>query len=138
MTYGTVGGGRQFGDGNASELVLGSQGAPATMTSTAAITAAQLATGIIYGSPGSSAATYTLPTVALWEAGQAGNAHVDSSFDFFIINVDGSGSGVITLAIGTGWTLGVGSAVVAAVAQTGSHWRARKTAAGAWTVYRLT
>jgi len=138
MTYGTVGAGRQLGDGNASELILGSQGASAAMTSTAAITAAQLATGIIYGSPGSSAATYTLPTVALWEV-VAGNAHTDSSFDFFIINVDGSGSGVITLAVGTGWTLGTGGiATIAATAGLGSHWRARKTGTGAWTAYRLT
>jgi hypothetical protein len=135
MAYGTVGGGRQLGDGNASELILGSQGAPATMTSTAAITAAQLATGMILGSPGSSAATYTLPTVALWEA-VASNSHTNSSFDFFVNNIDGSGSGVITVAVGTGWTL-TGLATVAATAGTGSHWRARKTGDGAWTCYRL-
>jgi hypothetical protein len=139
MAYGTVGGGRQLGDGNASELILGSQGAPATMTSTAAITAAQLATGIIVGSPGGSAATYTLPTVALWEA-VASNSHTDSAFDFFVINLDGSGSGIITMAAGTGWTaVGILTVAVCTAPGTGSaaHFRARKTGTGAWTVYRL-
>jgi hypothetical protein len=135
MAIPNVGGGRQVGDGNAGELVLGSQGAPATMTSTAAITAAQLATGLILGSPGGSAATYTLPTVALWEA-VASNAHTDSAFDFSIINVDGNSSGVVTLAIGTGWTLS-GLATLAATAGTAGRWRARKTGASTWTAYRL-
>ena len=134
MAYGTVGGGQQIGDGNASEVRLFSQGAPATMTSTAAVTAAQLATGIILGSPGSSAASYTLPTVALWEA-LVGNSHNDSAFDFSITNVDGSGSGVITLVVGTGWTLS-GLVTVGATAGTSGMWRARKTGDGAWTAYR--
>jgi len=134
MALPNVGGGRQLGDGNANELVLGSQAAPATMTSTATMTAAQLATGIILGSPGSSAASYTLPTVTLWEA-VASNAHTDSSFDFSITNVDGSGSGVITLLVGTGWTL-VGLATLAATAGTSGTWRARKTGSGTWTAYR--
>ncbi len=64
MAIPSVGGGAQIGDGN-TELQLYVQAAPSTMTSTAAITAAQLTNGIILGSPGSSAATYTLPTVAL-------------------------------------------------------------------------
>jgi hypothetical protein len=135
MALPNVGGGRQLGDGNANEPILGSQGAPATMTSTAAITAAQLATGLILGSPGGSAASYTLPTVALWEA-VAANAHTDSSFDFSIINVDGNGSGVVTLVAGTGWTLS-GLVTLAATAGTAGRWRARKTGASAWTAYRL-
>lgn len=130
-----VGGGYQVGDGNVNEAKFGVQGTPATMTSTDTVTAAQLATGIILGSPGSSAATYTLPTVALWEA-VCVNAHTDSAFDFTIVNVNGSGSGVITLAGGTGWTL-VGLTTVAATAGTAGIWRARKTGSGAWTAYRL-
>lgn len=130
-----VGGGSQQGDGNQNEIKMGSQGAPATATSTATLTAAQVATGIILGSPGSSAASYTLPTVALWEAGPAANAHTDSSFDFSITNVDGSGSGVITVLVGTGWTI-VGLATVAATAGTAGLFRARKTGDGAWTLYR--
>ena len=135
MAIPNVGGGFQVGDGNINEAKFGVQSTPATMTSTAALTAAQLATGLIVGSPGSSAAIYTLPTVALWEA-LVVNAHTDTAFDFSIINSDGSGSGTVTLAIGTGWTL-VGLTTVAATAGTAGIWRARKTGTGAWTAYRL-
>ena len=135
MALPSIGGGRQLGDGNLNEVVLGTQAAPASLTSTATLTIAQLVTGIILGNPGSSAATYTLPTVALTEALLV-NAKVDSSFDFSVINVDGSGSGVITLAVGTGWTI-VGLATVAATAGTTQRYRARKTGVGAWTLYTL-
>lgn len=135
MALPSIGGGRQYGDGNTNEIVLGTQGSPATATATATLTIAQLVTGIVLGSPGSSAATYTLPTVALTEALLV-NAKVDSSFDFSICNVDGSGSGVITVAVGTGWTL-VGLATVAATAGTTGAFRARKTGTGAWSLYRL-
>ena len=135
MAIPSIGGGRQIGDGNVNELSLGIQSTPATATSTATLTVAQLLTGLILGSPGSSAATYTLPTVALLEAA-LGNAKVDSSFDFSVINVDGSGSGVITLAVGTGWTI-VGLATVAATAGTAQMFRARKTGTGTWTLYRI-
>ena len=135
MALPSIGGGRQLGDGNTNEVVLGTQAAPASLTSTATLTIAQLVTGIVLGNPGSSAAAYTLPTVALTEALLV-NAKVDSSFDFSVINVDGSGSGVITLAVGTGWTI-VGLATVAATAGTTQRYRARKTGVGAWTLYTL-
>lgn len=135
MALPSIGGGRQLGDGNTNEVVLGTQAAPASLTSTATLTIAQLVTGIVLGNPGSSAATYTLPTVALTEALLV-NAKVDSSFDFSVINVDGSGSGVITLAVGTGWTI-VGLATVAATAGTTQRYRARKTGVGTWTLYTL-
>ena len=135
MALPSIGGGRQLGDGNTNEVILGTQAAPASLTSTATLTIAQLVTGIVLGNPGSSAATYTLPTVALTEALLV-NAKVDSSFDFSVINVDGSGSGVITLAVGTGWTI-VGLATVAATAGTTQRYRARKTGVGAWTLYTL-
>ena len=64
------------------------------------------------------------------------NAKVDSAFDFSVINVDGSGSGVITMTAGTGWTL-VGLATIAATAGTTGRFRARRTAAATWTLYRL-
>ena len=135
MALPSIGGGRQLGDGNTNEVVLGTQAAPASLTSSATLTIAQLVTGIVLGNPGSSAATYTLPTVALTEALLV-NAKVDSSFDFSVINVDGSGSGVITLAVGTGWTI-VGLATTAATAGTTHRYRARKTGVGAWTLYTL-
>ena len=135
MALPSVGGGRQLGDGNISEVVLGTQGAPATATSSATLTVAQLLTGIVLGSPGSSAAAYTLPTGTLMDATLT-NAKVDSSFDFSVTNVDGSGSGVITMTAGTGWTL-VGLATVAATAGTTGRFRARRTAAATWTLYRI-
>lgn len=135
MALPSIGGGRQFGDGNLNEVVLGTQAAPASLTATATLTIAQLVTGIVLGNPGSSAATYTLPTVALTEALLV-NAKVDSSFDFSVVNVDGSGSGVITLAVCTGWTI-VGLATVAATAGTTHRYRACKTGVGAWTLYTL-
>lgn len=135
MALSTIGGGSQVGDGSTTEIQLNRQPTPATATSTATLTIAQLITGLLLGSPGSSAATYTLPTVALTEATLT-NASTDSSFDFSVVNVDGSGSGVITLAVGTGWTI-VGLATVAATAGTTHRYRARKTGTGTWTLYTL-
>jgi len=135
MALSNIGGGRQVGDGNVDEVSLVTQGAPATMTVTAAVTVAQLVTGIILGNPDSSAASYTLPTVALTEALLV-NAKVDSAFDVSVINVDGSGSGVITMVAGTGWTL-VGLVTLAATAGTTGRWRARKTGVGTWSLSSL-
>ena len=135
MALPSIGGGQQIGDGNTSEVKLGTQPAPATATTTATLTIAQLVTGYLSASPGSSAASYTLPTVALTEALLV-NAKVDSSFDFSICNIDGSGSGVITVLVGTGWTI-VGLATIAATAGTTGRFRARKTGASTWTLYRL-
>lgn len=134
MSLPSVGGGQQLSDGNISEVILGTQNTPATATATATLTIAQLITGQLNGSPGASAATYTLPTVALTEATLV-NAKIGSSFDFSICNVDGNTSGIITLAVGTGWTL-VGLATLAATAGTSGIWRAYKTAASAWTCQR--
>ena len=128
-------GGYQVGDGNLTEVRLGYSPDPATATSSATLTAAQLATGIILGSPGTSAASYTLPTVANVEA-LISSAKVGSTFDFSVVNVDGSSSGVITLVAGTGWTL-VGLMTVVATAGTAQAFRARKTGDGAWSLYRM-
>ena len=137
MALPSIGGGRQYGDGNTNEIVLISQPAPATIAagSTATITAAQLVTGLISASPGATASAYTLPTGALMDATFV-NAKTDSALDFSVINIDGNGSGVITMTAGTGWTL-VGLATVAATAGTAGHFRARRTAAATWTLYRI-
>lgn len=128
-------GGYQLGDGNTSEVQIRTQAAPATATVSATLTAAQLANGIILGSPGSTAASYTLPTVADLEA-LVSAAKVNSCFDFSVVNVDGSGSGVITLVTNTGWSL-VGLMTVVATAGTAQAFRARKTGDGTWTLYRI-
>ena len=134
MPIGTIGGGYQVGDGNLAEVALNVLPAPVTATATANLTVAQLTNGIILGSPGASAASYTLPTVAALEAA-LGNAKVGSSFPVSVVNVDGSGSGVITLVTNTGWSL-VGLMTVAAVAGTAQLFRARKSGDGAWVLYR--
>ena len=135
MTISNIGGGSQIGDGNLNEITLRAVPAPATATATATLTAAQITNGILLGSPGSSAASYTLPTCALLDAA-LGNAKVGSAFDFSVVNVDGSGAGVITLVAGTGWTT-VGLLTVVATAGTTQGFSARKTGDATWILYRI-
>ena len=100
-------GGYQLGAGNLSETNFGNSNAPATVAAgNATLTAAQLLTGIVIGSPGSSAAAYTLPTVTNLEAGLPSIVKTGAFIDFSIINSDGSSSGVITVTTNTGWTIG--------------------------------
>jgi hypothetical protein len=134
-------GGYQIGDGNTGEILFVAQPTPTSIAAGAAtLTAAQLATRIILGSPGSSAAAYTLPTAALTDAAFPSMPN-NSSFDFTVINVDGSSSGVITMTTATGWTIGTsgsqGLMTVAAVAGTSISFRARKTGDAAWSLYRI-
>jgi len=129
-------GGYQVGDGNLNEIQFFTQPAPATVAAgDATLTAAQLATKIILGSPGTSAAAYTLPTGTLMDQAFS-SMKVNSGFDFSVVNVDGSSSGVITMTAGTGWTI-VGLATVVATAGTAQMFRARKTGDGTWTLYRI-
>lgn len=135
MALPSIGGGRQLGDGNVNEIIMGVQSTPATATSTATLTAAQLLTGIVNGSPSTSAASYTLPTVELLEATLV-NCRTGSSFDFSVCNINGSSSGVITIVAGTGWTI-TGLATIAATAGTTGRFRAYKTGSTTWTCQRL-
>lgn len=134
MALPTVGGGYQVGDGNLNETQIGAMAAPNTATSTATLTTTQLLGGILLGSPGSSAATYTTPTGTEIDAALTA-AKTGSTFDLSIQNVDGTGSGVITLAGGTGVTIS-GLATVVATAGTAQVWRFRKTGSATWTAYR--
>lgn len=128
--------GYQVGAGNLNEVQFFAQGAPATVAAgDATLTTAQLATRLILGSPGASAAAYTLPTAAQMDNAFSSMPN-NSAFDFSVVNVDGNTSGVITMTAGTGWTI-VGLATVVATAGTAQAFRARKTGAGAWTLYRL-
>jgi AICAR transformylase/IMP cyclohydrolase PurH len=132
MALASVGGGYQTTDGNTSEITLGVQAAPQTATATATLTAAQITGGLLVANPDTSAATYTLPTVTATEA-VVTNAKVDSTFELNIVNL-GTSSGALTIAVGTGWTL-VGSATIAITSS--ARYLARKTGAGAWTIYRV-
>lgn len=125
-------GGYQLGDGTVGEAILSVQGAPTALTAAATATAAQLAAGLFTFN--GTAGNLTLPTVADLEDGIPSATKVNSAFDFFIINIDASGSDAVTLAVGTGWTI-VGAAAVAAA--TSAHFRARKTGDGTWTAYRI-
>ena len=140
MALPSVGGGYQFNDGNLNELKVTVSAAPATATSSATLTVAQLTNGLILGSPGSSAAAYTLPLAADVDAALT-NAKVGTTFDFSVINVDGSGSGVITMTTNTGWTIGTsgsqGLMTVAATAGTVRRFRARRTGDSAWALYAI-
>lgn len=134
-------GGYQIGDGNTGEILFVAQPTPTSIAAgNATLTAAQLATKILLGSPGSSAAAYTLPTAALTDAAFPSMPN-NSSFDFTVINVDGSSSGVITMTTATGWTIGTsgsqGLMTVAATAGTSISFRARKTGDATWSLYRI-
>ena len=125
-------GGYQFNDGNVGEALLFVQGAPTALTAAATMTPAQLSNGLFTFN--GTAGNLTLPTVADVEAYVSSASKVDAAFDFFVINIDASGSDAVTVAIGTGWTL-VGAGAVAAASS--GHFRARKTGDGAWTCYRI-
>tara|TARA_R110000868_G_scaffold410205_2_gene697604 strand:- start:1838 stop:2239 length:402 start_codon:yes stop_codon:yes gene_type:complete len=127
------GAGYQIGDGNSSETYMSVQPTPATATVTATLTAAQILQGILVVDTGTTAASLTLPTVALLEA-TLSNSRNDSSFELSVINI-GASSGTVTMLVGTGWTI-VGLATV--LYTTSSIFRARKTGDGSWTLYKLT
>jgi hypothetical protein len=135
MTIANIGGGFQIGDGNLNEVVLSVVPAPPAATVTATLSVAQITSGILLGSPGTSAAAYTLPTCATLDAALC-NAKIGSSFDLAVINVDGSSSGVITMTTNTGWTL-VGLMTIVATAGTAQAFRARKTGDATWSLYRV-
>jgi hypothetical protein len=123
-------GGYQLGDGNVGEAQLSVQGAPTLLSADVTVTAAQLSNGL-FTVDSAADITATLPTVALLEA-DVNSAKVNSSFDIAVVNVDSAYQ--VTFAIGTGWTI-VGSAIV--LEATSGQFRARKTGAGTWTLYRI-
>lgn len=122
-------GGYQVGDGNLTEIVLGTQMAPTALTAAATLTAAQLATEIITYNGAAAALTVPLGT----DLDTAfGSMKVNSSFDFFIINIGGTNAATVTA--NTGCTL-VGVAAVAA--NTAAQWRVRKTDVATYVFYRI-
>ena len=125
-------GGYQLGDGTVGEAILSVQGAPTAVAAAATMTAAELANGLFVFN--GAAGNLTLPTVADLEEGIPSATKVNAAFDFFIVNIDAAGSDTVTLATGTGWTI-VG--VAAVTVNTSGHFRARKTAEGSWTAYRI-
>jgi hypothetical protein len=122
-------GGYQLGDGNLTEVVLGTQTTPSAEIAAATLTAAELATGIITFN--GTAGALTVPLGTDLDAAFP-SMKVDSSFDFVIINTDASDAATVTA--NTGCTL-VGVAAVAAV--TSAMWRVRKTGDATYVFYRI-
>lgn len=130
------GGGYQVGDGNLDEPLIDAIPLPVSVAATATLTAAQVLNGILLvGSGATAAQTYTLPTVALLEATLSNSDKVGTSFVFRVVNL-GTSSGTAIIAAGTGWTV-TGSLTMTVPVTTGATMVARKSAAGAWTLYRV-
>jgi len=130
------GGGYQVGDGNLDEPLIDAIPLPASVAATATLTAAQVLNGVILvGSGATASQTYTLPTVALLEAALTNSDKVGTSFVFRVVNL-GTSSGTAVIAAGTGWTVS-GSLTMTIPVTTGAAMIARKSAAGAWTLYRV-
>ena len=139
MALPNSGGGYQFTDGNTNEIVMGVQAAPQTATTTATLTAAQITGGILVGTAGTGAVSYTMPTAAAIDAVFT-NSKVNSTFDLTVINL-GTSSGVITMVVGTGITA-VGNLLIAITGSAAGvggagQFTFRKTGDAAYTVYRV-
>ena len=123
-------GGYQVGDGNLNEVEVYDQGAPAAYTAAAApLLVSDISSGIITYTSGSGA-NLQLPLVSDVES----VITIQKSNFAFIFSVIALGAGTATITTNTGWTL-VGSMAVATGVS--GRFSARKTANGAWTLYRL-
>jgi len=130
-------GGYQIGTGNTSEPNMTPIDLPISVTATATLTPAQIVNGLILANSGITAAqTYTLPSVTDLELAFANMERVGTSFEFRVVNL-GTSSGTAIIAAGTGWTVS-GSLTMTIPVTTGALLVARKSAAGAWTLYRVT
>jgi len=129
-------GGYQLGDGNVNDPFIDLIAEPVSVTATATLTASQVLNGLILANNGvTSQQTYTLPTVALLEAELINSDRVGTAFTFRLVNL-GTSSGTAVVAAGTGWTVS-GSLTMTIPVTTGAQFVARKTGAGAWTLYRV-
>lgn len=130
-------GGYQVGDGNINDPFIDLIDVPVSITTAATLTAAQVLNGLILANSGITAAsvTYTLPTVADLEATLINSDRVGTTFSFRLVNL-GTSSATAIIAAGTGWTI-TGSLTMTIPVTTGAQLVARKSAAGAWTLYRV-
>ncbi len=129
-------GGYQVGDGNLNDPLIDAIPEPVTATTTTTFTPAQILNGLILVNNGISAnVAYTLPTVADLENVLINSDKVGTSFTFRVVNL-GTVSGTATVTTNTGWTI-TGSLTMVVPITTGAMMVARKSAAGAWTLYRV-
>lgn len=129
-------GGYQLGDGNVNDPFIDLTADPVSVTATATLTPAQVLNGLILANSGVTAAaqTYTLPTVTDLENVLINSDRIGTTFTFRVVNL-GTSSATAIIAAGTGWTVS-GSLTMTIPITTGAFMIARKTAAGAWTLYR--
>lgn len=124
-------------------MPLFKQVAPATMTGTATITAAQLLTRFINATP-AGAVAYTMPLGADLETAWLAlypNLSADDAFEFTVQNLSVTDGQDITMTTNTGWTLSgrmlVGSNNATTLEATAVRFVVRRTAAGLFTLYRM-
>ncbi len=120
--------------------------AVAALTASATLTAAQLLTGLLSANAATAAGvTYTLPSGtdfenALRAAFGKKDLKVGDGIEFVLLNVSTVAAEDATIAAGAGWTLS-GSMVVAsndaATSISVGRFRARRTAANTYTLYRV-
>lgn len=122
-------------------ILFQAQGAPTAKTTSATLTAAEIAAQIITVNQGAGATSaQQLPLASAMDT-QFANAAAGDSFDFYVINTSTVDAEDASITTNTGWTL-VGNMDVPAYSAAGSlnssaHFRARKTGTAAWTLYRL-
>jgi hypothetical protein len=131
------GGGYQQNDGNLNDVIISLINAPISITTAQTLTAAQLFNGLIFTNSGLTAATvaYTLPTVADLEAALVNSDRIGTTINFRVTNL-GTSSATATITTNTGWTI-TGSLTMIIPVERGADFVARKSAAGAWTLYRV-
>lgn len=121
-------------------LEIGHQGAPTAATVSATLAAAALLSGIITVNQGAAGASaQQLPLATAMDTALP-NSAANDAFDFSVINISTVAGEPASLTTNTGWTL-VGDMDIqansAATTKSAGRFRARKTATGAWTLYRL-
>ncbi|MBM3536896.1 MAG: hypothetical protein FJX55_03575 [Alphaproteobacteria bacterium] len=121
-------------------LVVKSQDAPAAKTVTAAITAAELVAGLITTTGATAPSIHQLPTGTQIDA-VVGGAATGDSFDFHLINTGTGGTNDATITVNTDVTIvgnpTVGALTDATIISGSGHFRARRSGANTWVVYRL-
>lgn len=125
--------------------IMRRQPSPVAMTTTATVTSAAIMGGLITANQGAAgAATYTMPTGAVFEAAVTlalGKVMaVDDSMDFTIVNISTVAAEDVTVQGATGMTA-VGNMTIASNAAVGDQawgtFRVRKTAASTFSFYRV-
>ena len=129
-------GGYQLGDGNLNDPIIDLLPDPISITTAQTLTASQVLNGLIFANNGITASVnYTLPTVTALEVELVNSERVGTAFSFRVINL-GTSSGTAVIVTNTGWTIS-GSLTMTIPVTTGASFVARKSAAGAWTLYRV-